>query len=238
MSFSFKSQCYTNSLSTAYFPAECLMQKNHKRPGAETQQCAKKLKSSTHLVYFGPTHWQCSVPHTLSNLISPNVNEVLWSVIKANLSLSWIKPKPTLITLIGNMFCTGEVHNMVWIIKKWQRKTMWTEAERKEKRVCTANNNNKKLDLQSRQSRVLLKQQLRKLLQLITVQPPAAGKTYDQPVSLYVCVCVCVHLHVCLRVCRLWIISASCLRIGLATGYCVSVCPECHINIHLKVQAN
>lgn len=136
MSFSFKSQCYTNSLSTAYFPAECLMQKNHKRPGAETQQCAKKLKSSTHLVYFGPTHWQCSVPHTLSNLISPNVNEVLWSVIKANLSLSWIKPKPTLITLIGNMFCTGEVHNMVWIIKKWQRKTMWTEAERKEKRVC------------------------------------------------------------------------------------------------------
>lgn len=45
--------------------------------------------------------------------------------------------------------------------------------------------------LQSRQGRVLLKQQLRKLLQLITVQPPAAGKTYDQPVSLCVSVRVC-----------------------------------------------
>lgn len=46
--------------------------------------------------------------------------------------------------------------------------------------------------LQSRQARVLLKQQLRKLLQLITVQPPAARKTYDQPVIVCVCLCMCV----------------------------------------------
>lgn len=88
------------------------------------------------------------------------------------------------------------------------------------------------MHLQSRQGWVLLKQQLRKLLQLITVQPPAAGKTYDQPLSLCVCVYACVPL------CRLGIVSASCRRFDLAAGYCVSVCSECHINIPLKVQGN
>lgn len=46
--------------------------------------------------------------------------------------------------------------------------------------------------LQTRQRGVLLEQQLWKLLQLITVQPPAAGKTYDQMASLCVSVCPCV----------------------------------------------
>lgn len=47
------------------------------------------------------------------------------------------------------------------------------------------------MDLQSGEGRVLLEEQLRKLLQLITVQPPAAGKTYDQPLSLCVFLCMC-----------------------------------------------
>lgn len=50
---------------------------------------------------------------------------------------------------------------------------------------------------QSGQRGVLLEQQLWKLLQLVPVQPPAAGKTSDQPTSP--CVCGSVRVCVCVR---------------------------------------
>lgn len=64
--------------------------------------------------------------------------------------------------------------------------------------------------LQARQRGVLLEQQLWKLLQLITVQPPAAGKTYDQMAGLSA------------RVPSHSLGIGSVVELAPATGYCVS----------------
>lgn len=53
------------------------------------------------------------------------------------------------------------------------------------------------MDLQSGESRVLLEEQLRKLLQLIAVQPPAAEKTYDQLLSFVCALCASLPVRVC-----------------------------------------
>lgn len=84
------------------------------------------------------------------------------------------------------------------------------------------------MDLQSGEGRVLLEEQLRKLLQLITVQPPVAEKTYDQLLSS-VCPCTCVSLRRPGMIFGKLAVDSA--RLGSAVGYCASVRSERHINI-------